>query len=61
MNDDLTERAYAARRSLVTIAALVVVLKNFEQDGTNHLTANYPPYSNDDDENKTSSVQHERK
>lgn len=40
MNDDLTERAFAPRRSLITIAALIVALKNFDHDGTNGLTVN---------------------
>lgn len=50
MNDDLTERAYAPRRSLITIAALVAVLKNFDQHGTNLLTSDLSPYTYHDDE-----------
>lgn len=56
MNDlsDLTERAYGARRSLVTIAALVAVLNNFDRYGTKRLTTDFPSYSNHDDEQKPS-------
>lgn len=50
MNDDLTERAFAPRRSLITIAALVVVLRNFDHDGTNRLTTDFPSDSNRSDE-----------